>query len=234
LITFDGTSSTINATLSLSSFVSDIGILNLNSALSVANGGTGNKTITAYGLVAGGTTTTGPLQSIADVATGQVLVSGGVGALPAFSATPTLTSISFAGSALSTYVTNTWTPNVQINNSNTGITYTAQVGGYTQIGNVVNIWVNVTLSSKGASSGNVTISNLPVATGTSGANISGVVGVFNQWTLANYTTLGYLFNTSNTVINLIASGSGQASAFVSNSQITNTFNFAFTAMYIVD
>lgn len=49
----------------------------------VANGGTGATSFTAYALVAGGTTSTGALQSVSGVGTsGQVLTSNGAGALP--------------------------------------------------------------------------------------------------------------------------------------------------------
>jgi len=51
----------------------------------VAGGGTGVTSLTAYAVVCGGTTTTGPVQSISSVGTaGQVLTSNGAGALPTF------------------------------------------------------------------------------------------------------------------------------------------------------
>jgi hypothetical protein len=53
--------------------------------LSVARGGTGVATATAYAVLCGGTTGTGAFQSIASVGTsGQVLTSNGAGALPTF------------------------------------------------------------------------------------------------------------------------------------------------------
>ena len=51
----------------------------------VAGGGTGDTSFTAYAVITGGTTATGPLQSIASVGTaGQILTSNGAGALPTF------------------------------------------------------------------------------------------------------------------------------------------------------
>jgi hypothetical protein len=59
--------------------------------LAVARGGTNIGSYTIGDLIyASGTTT---LAKLADVATGSVLVSGGVGAAPAYSASPTLTSV---------------------------------------------------------------------------------------------------------------------------------------------
>lgn len=52
---------------------------------SVAEGGTGQVSLTAYAVLAGGTTSTSPIQSIASVGTAaQVLTSNGAGALPTF------------------------------------------------------------------------------------------------------------------------------------------------------
>jgi hypothetical protein len=59
--------------------------LTLTAALTVANGGTGLQSTTAYAVICGGTTSTNPLQSIASVgSSGQVLTSNGAGALPTF------------------------------------------------------------------------------------------------------------------------------------------------------
>ena len=59
--------------------------------LVAANGGTGQSSYTVGDLLyASGTTA---LSKLADVATGSVLVSGGVGVAPAYSATPALTSL---------------------------------------------------------------------------------------------------------------------------------------------
>lgn len=61
--------------------------------LSVARGGTGLASTTAYAVLCGGTTSTGALQSIASVGTsGQVLTSNGAGALPTFQTVPGFTA----------------------------------------------------------------------------------------------------------------------------------------------
>jgi hypothetical protein len=69
---------------------------------------------------------------------GQVLISNGAGVVPTFSATPTLTSITFgSGTALATFVQNTFTPTLSFGGGTTGITYGTQLAEYTQIGNAV-------------------------------------------------------------------------------------------------
>src|ERR1700691_1238451 len=96
------------------------------SGINVSSGGTGATTLTGvltgngtspvtanavsqYALLVGGASNA--VGSLSDVTTGQVLVSGGVSANPSFSATPTLTSITFGtGTPLSTYAEGTFTP----------------------------------------------------------------------------------------------------------------------------
>ena len=83
-------SSTGNITLSLPQSIGTgnsptFAGLTLTNALTVANGGTGDQSFTAYAVICGGTTTTGALQSVASVgSSGQVLTSNGAGALPTF------------------------------------------------------------------------------------------------------------------------------------------------------
>lgn len=54
--------------------------------LDVSSGGSGRNSATAYGIIFGGTTTTGPHQSVANGLSGRYLRSSGVNALPIWSA----------------------------------------------------------------------------------------------------------------------------------------------------
>ena len=78
----------------------------------VAGGGTGLATLTAYELLAAGTTSTGSLQQIALGTTGQVLTSNGAGALASyqtFSSQPAYVNVTGATQAMAAntgYVTN--------------------------------------------------------------------------------------------------------------------------------
>ena len=73
----------------------------LNTALTVPNGGTGVATQQAYGVLVGGTTATGAMQSITPGTSTKVLTSAGTGALPAWSQPSNLTQ-SFRGLTLQT------------------------------------------------------------------------------------------------------------------------------------
>lgn len=156
--------------------------------------------------------------------------------VPSITATPTVTSITFgSGNALNTYVTGTWTPNLQINGSNTGITYTGQLGGYTQIGNVVTIWAYINLSSKGSSSGSVTISNLPVSTSSSGNYQTININLYSGLTAATYTTLSLLLGSNSSVATFyVSSATAGTAGPVTNTLISNSFNVFIQGSYILD
>lgn len=153
----------------------------------VAGGGTGLTTTTAYGLIAGGTTATGNFQNAGTGTSGQVYVSGGNAALGTWTnatgtgnivkdtspilTTPTLgvsaaTSINFGDTALAKYKQGSWTPALAGSSANPGsITYSFQVGEYTQIGNVVYYYCRVIVSAltMGGAAGQLQITGLPVA-----------------------------------------------------------------------
>lgn len=132
--------------------------------------------------------------------------------------------------------TTAWTPNVQINGSSTGITYSAQTGFYQQMGNLVFITGEVILTSKGAGSGVVSISNFPVAIGsTAGLNVQPIiVGEVTGWTSAGYTILCLTPSASSTIIwNFTESGSGKVSAFMQSSELTSTPFFNFSGIYCI-
>ena len=66
-----------------------------------------------------------------------------------------------AANALNDYEEGTWTPQVKIDGSTTGITHDAQGGTYTKIGNTVILHAVLSLSSKGTETGAVTFANFP-------------------------------------------------------------------------
>jgi len=110
-------------------------ILTSNAAVTVAQGGTGVTSATAYALLAGGTTSTGAFQSLASVGTsGQVLTSNGAGALPTFqtAASGGVTSISFGTTGLTPSTTTTGAVTVAgtlaVANGGTGVTSSTGTG----------------------------------------------------------------------------------------------------------
>src|SRR5208337_2291725 len=133
-----------------------------------------------------------------------------------------------------TGISQTWTPNLQINGSSTGITYTTQLGGFAQLGPIVSIWGRIVLSSKGVSVGTVTISNLPVTSGANGARQVIPVPFFNQATFAGYSSMCLQLSASSTVATFFISGSGVSVGGLNDTAITNTFSVDFTGVYIIN
>mgnify|MGYP000930239337 CR=1 FL=1 len=102
--------------------------------LTVPFGGTGDTSLTAYAVLAGGTTSTGPVQSLASVGTaGQVLTSNGAGSLPSFqNATDTaLTRTAVGAGAYTTLATDQYIGKTSITGGGDTITLiaAATVGG---------------------------------------------------------------------------------------------------------
>jgi hypothetical protein len=195
------------------------------------HGGTGVTSATTGDILyASGTNT---WANLADVAAGQVLASGGVGTAPAYTATPSVTSITLGGgNALNKYVTASWTPNIQIGGSSTGITYTHQLGYYTQIGNVIFIWMEVVLSSLGGLTGTVSISNLPVATGPTATNQVIPINYYTQVTDAGFTSFCLQIPVSSSSGSFtLSSATGSAVTVMTASQTTNTFEFRANGFY---
>jgi len=127
-----------------------------------------------------------------------------------------------------------WTPDIQINSSSTGITYTTQIGGSCILGKVVFIWGQILLSSKGASVGGVTISNLPYAPTANGGGKSLAISEYNQVTKAGYTSLGLRLANSTVGTFILSSATGSAISIMSNAEISDTFSFKFSTCYIID
>lgn len=92
--TIAGAAMTLSSTLGVTGVTTLTG--GLSTALTVPNGGTGVATQQAYGVLVGGTTATGAMQSITPGTSTKVLTSAGTGALPTWSQPSNLTQ-SFRG-----------------------------------------------------------------------------------------------------------------------------------------
>lgn len=198
--------------------------------LPVTSGGTGLQTLTAHSLQVGAGTSS-PTQ-LAVGATGTVL-TGVTGADPAFSATPSVTSITLGGgTALGAYVEGTWTPTL-IGGSTAGTTtYSLQFGYYVKIGSLV--WYNFIVSGTAATgTGNAIIQTLPfISKNQSGGNYIG--------SIINQSSATWVYPVGATDIALRAAG-GQATIgiFSSGSASTGSFiqmanaAFSFTGTIVV-
>lgn len=100
----------------------------------------------------------------------------------------------------------TFTPAVKFGGASTGITYTTQQGQYLRVGNLVFISINIVTSSKGSSTGAMSISGLPF---TPSSAISGLTVPFFFYTggTAVVGSTGFLADISTTTFNLYAENS---------------------------
>ena len=87
--------------------------------------------------------------------------SDGVLTVPAGIALGVAATSNASSNTLDDYEEGTWTPQVKIDGSTTGITHDAQGGTYTKIGNTVILHAVLSLSSKGSETGAVTFANFP-------------------------------------------------------------------------
>lgn len=200
--------------------------------IDVAKGGTGLTSYTTGDLLyASGAAALGKL---ADVATGQVLASGGVGVAPAYTADPSVTSITTSGAAtigglldasgagagqvkfpatqnasadantLDDYEEGSWTPTIGGSGGESGQAYSLQVGKYVKIGKHVHVQFSVTLSALGTITTSAQIKGLPF-TSENTANLT-ASGVISAW--ANLSTsvvwMGLAMAPNGTAITLTA------------------------------
>lgn len=88
------------------------------------------------------------------------LVIGTAGKGIDFSADPA--AVGMTSELFDDYEEGTWTPVLVFGVGSTGITYTTQQGRYTKLGRTVTIRFEINLSSKGSSTGEASITGLPL------------------------------------------------------------------------
>lgn len=147
------------------------------------------------------------------------------------SATPTVTSISFGGTALSNYTEGTWTPTV-IGNSTAGVTsYTTQVGYYVRIGNRV-FCDGVIIITGASGTGSALFGALPF-TVKNQANyfprgtilVNGASWVFP--TSTTYPIFTPNLNATTAFVNCAANGVASSALQMANAACTFTFSFSY-------
>lgn len=131
------------------------------------------------------------------------------------------------GIALSTDTT--WTPSLKFGGATTGITYTKQVGQYSQVGNTIVFSMFIVLSSKGSATGNASI-NLPVAT-RAGSN-SYTFDIYPE----NITYSGQMktsVSSGSTGISFVSVSSGGTGTVLTDAAFTNTTDFIISGAYLI-
>jgi len=192
---------------------------------------------TINGMTVGATTaSTGAFTSLTASTTGKVGTTLGVGnATPSASGAgityPATQSASTDANTLDDYEEGAWTPTITFGGASVGVTYNATFTGatYTKIGNRVCVTGYILLTSKGSSTGDAAIGNLPFASegGTTkylGASVGGTGFTFaNQF----WAKMG----PSSTSIDLYETTVLGAVTSLTNGDFTNSSEIYFSATY---
>jgi hypothetical protein len=138
----------------------------------------------------------------------------------------------FVGLATNFYTTGTFTPVLAFGGASVGITYNAQAGAYTKIGNVVYFIVSIGLSSKGSSSGTATISGLPFAAGTETGNNFFMNASPITLPANTFQILAELSPSTSTLTLFLSAGTSPgASGFIADTNFLNTTGVQIEGFY---
>ena len=121
---------------------------------------------------------------------------------------------------LDDYEEGTWTPQIKISGSTTGITYNEQGGHYTKIGNRVIANAEIYLSSKGSNTGNVSIINLPFTTSNDNHQTAHVYN--DRVSSSNGDVQGYIPSNATTVSLYQSRTDGSNNGNITGNEMNNT------------
>jgi hypothetical protein len=122
------------------------------------------------------------------------------------------------------YEEGAWTPVLTFNGNSVGTTYTTQRGRYTKVGRTVTVHFEISLSSKGSSTGEAWITGLPFA--------SGQIEAMPVYLYANFLLtykVGIMYISGSTIFEVAANGT----SFFTDTNFTNTSRFWGTCAYQV-
>lgn len=132
-----------------------------------------------------------------------------------------------------TYASTTFTPVLAFGGGSTGITYTTQFGTYTRIGNTVRFKIYLVLSSKGSSTGNATITGLPVTSANDGAPTDIMMTAINTGLATTTTFMAEIGpNVTSMTLNGFNAATG-ATAALTDVQFANNSVVKITGFYFV-
>ena len=145
---------------------------------------------------------------------------------------------SAAANAIDDYEEGTWTPTLAFGGGNVGITYAPTTGGsYVKIGRQVILYGRLEITSKGSSTGNVTIGSFPFTIGNITSGSSGIEGnayfgyVHNILSDADNAHLIATANQSQTQMDLSFNNDSGNSEAVTNAKFEDSTSLAFTCIY---
>lgn len=192
--------------------------INVSVTRGTAGAGSSWRHNTAPGFTLGST-------SLTFAKSGMIDSSSGSGGQLKFPATQNPSS---DANTLDDYKENTFMPVLTIGGASTGITYSAQTGSYTKIGNRVLFEITILLSSKGSLTGNVAIS-LPFTAVTATA-YHGTASVQPLNTVSTNYVFGDIGSGASTMT--MATFSAGAGSTITQAHLNNTSQFNISGHYI--
>lgn len=127
------------------------------------------------------------------------------------------------------YVTGSFTPALAFGGSSTGITYSTQTGKYTQIGNVVYIYIVLVMTSKGVQTGAAIITGLPVTCGALTVDLAAFMSVITLD--ASFTAIYGNVTAAGTTISMIEQGSAQVAQGMTDTNFANNSTLTINGYY---
>jgi hypothetical protein len=204
-----------------------------------------NRTTSAYApasiigstvTITGDTTVSGTLKNSATISVGNATPSAS-GAGITFPATQ---SASTDANTLDDYEEGTFTAGIAFGGNAVGVTYTGggQAGAYVKIGRMVWCSLAIQSTSKGSSTGNLTITGLPF-TASQVSGLFGVAseGIFNMNAgsgLSGASSVSFyseMAGSSTSVACFLKTAAAQAYTAITNSNVENYFNYQLTICY---
>jgi hypothetical protein len=210
-----------------------------NAAVAISPTGTGTVAISPAGALTVNPTTASTINNVSigattaltgrftdvTLTTGNLVVASGQGI--DFSATSHPAGMT--SELLADYEEGTWTPAVEFGGASVGVTYTSRQGTYTKIGRAVTIQCQVVLSSKGSSTGAMSVSGLPF---TPQANTTAVTAWIDTSAATIVAPVTSLIFGSNPAVNFFFVSAGSQSNYT-QTQAQDTSNIVITATYFV-
>lgn len=142
---------------------------------------------------------------------------------------PASQSASADANTLDDYEEGTWTPGIAFGGGTTGLTYTAQAGAYTKIGNRVILTGQLTVNAKGSSTGAITVTGFPFTASSSNARGGCGASYYGGTTLTSG-GVTVLLTASTTSAALFQEGTGSTS-LMTDTNVSAGFDLYFTMSY---
>jgi hypothetical protein len=136
-----------------------------------------------------------------------------------------------AANKLDDYESGTWTPGFTFSGASVGITYVAQVGKYTKVGNMVTASCYVKLGNKGSSVGGAALQGLPFTTLSSTNSFTTAALWLESISFADYPQ-GYA-PTNSTAVNLDEVSNAGATTPITNANFANNSAVMISISYQV-